>query len=91
MEVWASIIDYEGQEVVLAIARDISERKLAAEAVRQSSELFSLFLRDSPIYSYIKVVTPTESRILHASENYQDMLGISSSDMVGKTMKELFP
>jgi two-component system cell cycle sensor histidine kinase/response regulator CckA len=91
VEIRSSMVQYEGQEVVLAIARDISERKLAAEAVRQSSEMFSVFLRDSPIYSYIKVVTPTDSRILHASENYQEMLGIPSSDMIGKSMEELFP
>jgi two-component system cell cycle sensor histidine kinase/response regulator CckA len=91
VEIWSDIVVYDGEEMVLAIARDISERKLAAEAVRESSELFSLFLRDTPIYSYIKAVTPSESCVLHASANYREMLGISSSDMVGKTMAELFP
>ncbi len=91
VEIWSSIVEYEGEEVALAIARDISERKLAAEAVQKSSDLFSAYVRDSPIYSYIKVVTPTESRVLHASENYRDVLGISSSEMVGKTNAELFP
>jgi len=61
------------------------------EALRASNELFSLFMHHSPVYAYIKSVTPTESRILQASDNYQEMLGISRLDIVGKTMAELFP
>ena len=61
------------------------------ETLRASNELFSLFMRHSPVYAYIKSVTPTESRLLQASDNYQKMLGSSSLDIVGKTMAELFP
>ena len=60
-------------------------------ALRESNELLSLFLKNSPIYAFIKQVTATESRILKASENYQDMTGIPGSKMVGITMEELFP
>ena len=48
-------------------------------------------IKHSPIYAFIKEVTPTGSRVLQASENYQDMIGISGSEMVGKTMGDLFP
>ncbi len=91
VEIWASVVEFEGEDVALAIARDISERTLAAEAVQRSIDVFSAFVRDSPIYSFIKVVTPTESRVLHASENHLDCLGISGAAMAGKTMEELFP
>jgi signal transduction histidine kinase len=67
------------------------ERKQAEEALRESNELLSLFMKHSPIYAFIKQVTPTESRVLMASENYQDMVGIPGSKMVGMTMQELFP
>ena len=56
-----------------------------------SNEVLSLFIKHSPIHAYIKTVTPTESRVMQASENYQDMIGIPGSEMVGKTMEELFP
>ncbi len=39
----------------------------------------------------IKDVTPTESRVVQVSDNYIQMVGISSRDMVGKTMMDLFP
>ncbi|MFA5367819.1 MAG: PAS domain S-box protein [Dehalococcoidia bacterium] len=61
------------------------------EALRAANELFIQFMRRSPVYAYIKSVTPTESRILLASDNYQQMLDISNLDIVGKTIGELFP
>lgn len=70
---------------------EIAERKRIEESLRESEELLSLFIHYSPIYAFIKAVTPTESRVLIASENYQDLMGISGSEMVGKTMEELFP
>lgn len=71
--------------------RDITERKLAEEALQESNELLSLFMLHSPIYTYIKEVTPTESRVLQSSNNFQEMVGLSGKEMIGKTMKELFP
>jgi two-component system cell cycle sensor histidine kinase/response regulator CckA len=53
--------------------------------------LFTLIMLHSPIYAYIKEVTPKESRVLKASENFYLMNGVLGSEMVGKTMEELFP
>ena len=60
-------------------------------ALRESNELLSLFIKNSPIYAFIKQVTANESRVLKASENYQEMTGIPGSKMVGMSMEELFP
>jgi len=73
------------------IASDITERKHAEEALRENQELFTLFMHHSPIYAFIKAVTHDESRVLQASDNYLQMIGISGQDMMGKTMTELFP
>jgi PAS domain S-box-containing protein len=67
------------------------ERLAVETALRESHELVSLFMRHSPIYTYIKTVTPTESRVLQASDNFQQMIGRSGAEVVGKTMAELFP
>jgi PAS domain S-box-containing protein len=84
--------DAAGQvKTALFVHRDITPRKQAAEALRESEELLSQFMRYSPIYVYIKSVTPTESRVLQASDNFIDMVGIAGQDMVGKSMAELFP
>jgi PAS domain S-box-containing protein len=70
---------------------DISKRKQAEEELRKKNELLSLFIKHSPIFAFIKEVTPTESRVLEASDNFQQMVGIPGTEMAGKTTSELFP
>jgi PAS domain S-box-containing protein len=79
------------QDELLRAQSDIAARERAENALRESNELLSLFMRHSPIFAYIKEVTPTESRVIKASDNYRDMIGIPGSEMAGKTMQELFP
>jgi two-component system cell cycle sensor histidine kinase/response regulator CckA len=67
------------------------ELNIAYEELRDTNELFNLFMKHSPIYCYIKEVTSTESRVLQASDNFQQMIGIPGPEMIGKTMTELFP
>lgn len=76
---------------VQIISHDISVRKYAEQALKESEELLSLYIKNSPIYSFIKEVSENESKVLYASENFIDMIGISGHEMIGKTMYELFP
>ena len=85
-------VDADGRiDGLIGYFRDVTDRKRVEEELRNSDELFSQFLRHSPIYAFIKEVSPSESRVLRVSENYEQMIGISAADMVGKTMEELFP
>jgi PAS domain S-box-containing protein len=68
-----------------------SERKRMDEANQNTSELLSFFIKHSPIYAFLKKVSATDSRVLYASDNYVEMIGIPASQMIGKTMDELFP
>ena len=67
------------------------ELELANESLHDINEQFELVMKHSPIYAFIKEVTASESRVLKASENYQQMIGIPAAEMVGKNMAELFP
>jgi PAS domain S-box-containing protein len=88
----SAVRDPAGQVMLVqSVVRDITERKRADDALRASSELFNEFMRFSPIYAFIKEVTPSSSRVLYASENFADITGIPGSKMVGHAMQELFP
>jgi len=86
------IIDEAGAITGLTVfVTDITERKHAEKVALENQELLALFMKHSPIYTFIKEVSPTESRVLQASNNFQEMIGISGTEMIGKTMQELFP
>lgn len=67
------------------------QRHRVEDKLRESNELLSVFMALSPIYTFIKQVTATQSRVLMASENYKDMVGIPGSKMSGMSMEEIFP
>ena len=88
----STVIIHSGQPLGLrGFIVDITEHKRKEEALRLSNELFSLFIHHSPIYTYIKEVSPTQSIVLQASDNFRQMIGIPGCEMVGKSMTELFP
>jgi len=72
------------------LRQSLAALKKTEMALRDNQELFLQFMRHSPIYIFIKEVTDTESRVLMASENFKQMIGIPGSEMLGKTMEELF-
>ncbi|MEW5903252.1 MAG: HD domain-containing phosphohydrolase [Pseudomonadota bacterium] len=70
---------------------DITDRREVEQLLIESQQLLLAFIARSPIYAFIKEVSPEESRVLAASDNYIDMIGIHGKEMVGKTMAQLFP
>ena len=70
-----------------------AEKKLkeSEKALRLSHDLLSLFVKNAPMLTYLKTVKKNESRVLFASENFMDLIGIPGSAMTGKNMYELFP
>jgi PAS domain S-box-containing protein len=73
------------------IVRDVTERVHLLNSLEDVNELFRLFMQYSPIYVFIKEVDDTQSRVLQASDNFREMIGIESREMIGKTMRQLFP
>lgn len=81
-------ISERSREALLNILED---QLKVQESLHESNELLSLFIKYSPIFAFIKEVSPDVSRVLKASENYSEMVGISGTEMAGKTMYEIFP
>jgi PAS domain S-box-containing protein/putative nucleotidyltransferase with HDIG domain len=76
---------------IIGSGTDITERRKAEKALKDSIELMELFIQNSPIYTFIKEVNPSQSKVLMASDNYFEMVGFSNAEMINKTMEDLFP
>ena len=87
--VFKDITEQKALENALIKAKEKAEE--SEEKHKEKHNLLSNFIKHSPIYSFIKLVEPNLSKVVYASENYVDMIGIAASEMIDKTMDELFP
>lgn len=73
---------------IIAATRDITKRKRIEDELRETKEIFTLFMENSPIYIFFK---DSSIRSIRLSKNYEEMIGRPMSELIGKTMDELFP
>ena len=73
---------------LLVMLNDITERKKAEESLFESQEIFNQFMLNSPIYVFFK---DKNMRSLRLSRNFEHMLGRPLTELLGKSMDELFP
>ena len=81
------------EDLNLALDRFTREaaRQRAEDALRASEELLAALFEHSPALMYVNSVTPTESRFLRASRSFVGASGPPSTEVLGKTMSDLFP
>jgi len=93
LDVTVDLLMSDKGEVVGAvhIVRDVTERTRLVNSVQEVNDLFNLFIKHSPIFSFIKEVIGSNSLVLRVSDNYSELAGISASDMSGKSMHQIFP
>ncbi|MBK8986094.1 MAG: PAS domain S-box protein [Chloroflexi bacterium] len=78
----------DGALICRVVISDITTHRQAEQAQRESEDLFGEFLQHSPIYVFFK---DQEIRAVKLSQNYEHLLGKPISELLGKTMDELFP
>jgi PAS domain S-box-containing protein len=97
VEINTEIITIGGKTVVLGMAQDITKRKEATEALRESEEryrkLISEMLNGFALHEIILDETgrPSDYRFLEVNSAFEDLTGLNAADIVGKTALEVIP
>lgn len=89
IELNASLIEYEGRPALMAIVRDITERKRAEEELKESEAKFkNLFdsARDG-----IDIVDTETHKIYMSNKAFCQMLGYDENETVGLSIKDIHP
>ncbi len=86
-EVSARMLDYGGKTILVANVRDITERRQAEAALRESEERFHKIFSSSPIA--ICITTLDEGRLLDANNAYWDITGYPPETSIGRNAEEL--
>jgi PAS domain S-box-containing protein len=87
IEASISQMEVRGNKLSTLILRDITERRLAEEALRTSEERFSKAFRSSPLA--VTISTEAEGRYLDVNDAFLQMLGYQRQEVIGHTASEL--
>ncbi|MBF2009034.1 MAG: PAS domain S-box protein [Chlorogloeopsis fritschii C42_A2020_084] len=87
VQVSAEIIDLDGTPCILAISQDITERKQAELALRESEEKFSKAFRSSPIP--ITILKLKDGRYVDVNDAFLQITGFRREEVISRTPGEL--
>ncbi len=78
---------YKGENAVLSLGRDITERKEAEEALRTSEERFRTIFEIAPDCIFLKDL---DLRYTHVNPAVETLFGTSASEIIGKHAEDFF-
>jgi PAS domain S-box-containing protein len=86
VEINAQMIRMQGREVIFSVARDITERKRAEEALRESQSLYHSFVEQLPNALFRK---DAEGRFVMVNPLFCRLKGMKAEDFLGKKALEV--
>jgi PAS domain S-box-containing protein len=96
-EISASLVTFQGRPMIISIARDISERKRAEQALEESREKYRLlFTRMGSGFALHEMLfdnhgRPHDYRFLEVNPAFEEMTGLKAHEIIGRTVREVLP
>ncbi|MBG0859709.1 MAG: PAS domain S-box protein [Bacteroidales bacterium] len=86
VEISARSVDIEGSKYYQAIGRDITERKIAEEILRESEEKFRKIFEESP---FAMLMSGKDMGILMVNASFSEMIGYTEEELLGSTFRSI--
>src|SRR5215210_2586338 len=83
VEVYVGSVDYGGERLIFASARDVTERVRAEEALRESEEQYRRLIET--VQEGIASVAAEGGIITYCNEAYAEILGLPPDELVGRS------
>lgn len=97
VELISRAINYQGKRAALVTFRDISERKMIEENLKESERKYSsIFSHLTSGFSYHKIIKnargkPVDYKFIEINDSFEKITGIKRKDIIGKCFTEVFP
>lgn len=88
VEITANYLKFKGKEYACCFSRDITQRKLAELALRESEQRLHAILDNSPAVIYLK---DTQGRYILVNRQYELLCNVTRECIKGKTDCDIFP
>jgi len=87
VEVYSSAFQFQGKPILYSIIHDVTEKKLAEEALRKSEEKFERAFRSNP---NIIILSELETgKIYEVNDTFYQLTGLTQTNVVGKSTLEV--
>ncbi|HWE29438.1 MAG TPA: PAS domain S-box protein [Polyangia bacterium] len=86
-EVSSRKVALEGEDFLVSVVRDLTERRRTEAALREKENLFTTVFRNSPVV--VSIVGLEDNRYVDVSDSYLRIMGLGRHEVIGKTFTDL--